>query len=96
MPVYIVAHIEIKDPAGYAKYPDGFLEIFGRYDGEILGVSDEPNVIEGESSYTRAVLLRFQSHEDVSRWYDSPEYQALAQHRWDASKAFIVSFEGFK
>ena len=59
MPVYIVASIAIEDREEYRKYQDGFLEIFSRYKGELLAVSDSPRVIEGEWPFTRAVILRF-------------------------------------
>ena len=81
MPVYIVASIKITDAQGYGTYQDGFLEIFARYKGELLAVSDEPQVIEGEWPFTRAVLLRFPDEAEARRWYESPEYQALSRHR---------------
>lgn len=95
MPVYIVASIAIGDPAEYQIYQDGFLEIFARYKGELLGVSDEPQVIEGEWPFTRAVLLRFPDEAEARRWYQSPEYQELSKHRWKASTGTVIAFEGF-
>lgn len=95
MPVYIVANIAIENHEEYAAYQAGFLEIFARYQGELLAVSDAPRVIEGEWPFTRAVILRFPSEAEATRWYESPEYQALAQHRWRASKGTVVAFEGF-
>jgi uncharacterized protein (DUF1330 family) len=95
MPVYIVANIAIEDQEEYAIYQAGFLEIFARYQGELLAVSDAPQIIEGEWPYTRAVLIRFPDEAEARRWYESPEYQALSQHRWRASKGMVISFEGF-
>ena len=95
MPVYIVANIAIENQDEYAAYQAGFLEIFARYQGELLAVSDAPRVIEGDWPYTRAVILRFPSETEALRWYESPEYQALAQHRWRGSKGTIIAFEGF-
>ena len=95
MSVYIVAHIKIENREEYARYEAGFLEIFAKYEGELLAVSDEPQVIEGEWPYTRAVILRFPDADEARRWYESPEYQALAKHRWEASEGTIVSLAGF-
>ena len=94
MSVYIVANIAIKDREEYGKYQDGFLEIFAKYKGELLAVSDQPQVIEGEWPYTRLVVLRFPDEAEVRRWYESPEYQALSEHRWRASKGVVVACEG--
>ena len=95
MPVYIVANIAIADPAEYAIYQDGFLEIFARYAGELLAVSDAPQVIEGEWPFTRAVLLRFPDEAEARRWYQSPEYQELSKHRWNASTGSGDLVRGF-
>jgi uncharacterized protein (DUF1330 family) len=95
MPFYIVANIRITDRAGCEKYQAGFMDIFAKYRGELLAVSDTPDVIEGEWPYTRAVLLRFPDQDEARRWYESPEYRKLSEHRWNASTGTIISFEGF-
>ncbi|MGH7787102.1 MAG: DUF1330 domain-containing protein [Candidatus Binatia bacterium] len=96
MPVYIIAQISIHDRVGYEKYSDGFLEVFARYQGELLSVSEAPEVIEGEWPCTRTVLIRFPSADEAQRWYASPEYQALAQHRIRASTTNAVVVEGLQ
>ena len=68
---------------------------FAKYRGELLGVSDAPQVIEGEWPFTRAVLLRFPDDAEARRWYESPEYQKLSQHRWNGSTGTVIGFEGF-
>lgn len=95
MPVYIVASIRITDPAEYDKYQAGFLDIFAKYRGELLGVSDAPTVLEGEWPFTRAVVLRFPDEAEARRWYESPEYRELSKHRWNASTGTVIAFEGF-
>ena len=96
MAVYIVAQISIHDRAEYQQYEAGFFEVFARYTGELLAVSENPTVVEGEWPYTRTVLLRFPSAEEARRWYDSPEYQRIAQHRFRASKANAVLVEALE
>lgn len=96
MSYYIVANIKIEDPEEYAKYQEGFLEVFQQHSGEILVVSDEPAVVEGDWPFTRVVVLRFPSQEDAVAWYSSPGYQAIMKHRVNASTAAIVSAPGFE
>ena len=96
MAVYIVAQLNIHDRAEYDKYQAGFLDVFAKYAGQLLVVSETPEVIEGEWPYTRTVLIRFPSAEEARRWYESPEYQAIAQHRLRGSKANIVIVEGLE
>jgi uncharacterized protein (DUF1330 family) len=94
MSVYLIAQIDIHDRAEYEKYAAGFLEVFARFNGELLVVSETPEVVEGEWPYTRTVVIRFPSADDARRWYQSAEYQAIAQHRFRASKANAVMVEG--
>jgi uncharacterized protein (DUF1330 family) len=96
MPVYLVAQIDIHDRAEYEKYEAGFFEVFARFAGELLAVSENPEVVEGEWPHTRTVLIRFPSADEARRWYASPEYQALAQHRFRASRGNAVMVEGLQ
>ena len=95
MSVYIVASIAVSDWDEYGKYQAGFLEIFSKYRGELLAVSDEPRVIEGEWPFTRAVVIRFPDEAEARRWYESPEYQAISEHRRrGSSRTSVITFEG--
>jgi uncharacterized protein (DUF1330 family) len=92
--VYIIAQISIHDRAEYSKYEAGFSDVFAGFNGELLVVSENPLVVEGAWPCTRTVLIRFPSAEDARRWYASPEYQAIAQHRFRASTSSAVIVEG--
>jgi uncharacterized protein (DUF1330 family) len=92
---YFVAQIQIQDPAGYERYLDGFDEVFDRYDGEVLAVDDHACVLEGEWPVGRTVLMRFPDRDAFMRWYESPEYQALAAVRRGASRANVVMVRGY-
>ena len=94
MSVYLVAQLDIHDRGECGKYEAGFLEIFAKYGGELLAVDENVETIEGEWPYTRTVLLQFPSAEDLQRWYRSPEYQELAQHRFQSARANIIMAQG--
>jgi uncharacterized protein (DUF1330 family) len=70
------------------------LEIFSKYKGEILVVEESPTVLEGEWQYTRTVVLRFSDEDEAKRWYESLEYQKLAQHRFQASRTNAILAKG--
>jgi uncharacterized protein (DUF1330 family) len=61
----------------------------------LLAVSENPAVVEGVWPCTRTVLMRFPSQEEAECWYRSPEYQAIAQHRFRASTGNAVIVEGW-
>jgi uncharacterized protein (DUF1330 family) len=94
MTVYIVAKITIKDRDTYGVYGAGFMDILGGYAGKLLAVDENPETIEGDWTCTRTVILSFPGKEEMKAWYSSPAYQALAEHRYAASKADIALVEG--
>ena len=78
------------DREEYGKYEEGFMEIFDKYEGELLSVDENPEVMEGSWAATRSVLASFPSAEAAKAWYESDEYQTLAQHRFAASSANLI------
>lgn len=96
MSVYIIAQISIHDREEYRRYESGFMDVFAQFQGELLAVSESATVIEGQWPCTRTVLMRFPSAEEARRWYASPQYQEIAQHRFRASTGNAVVVEEFK
>jgi uncharacterized protein (DUF1330 family) len=94
MPTYIIAQIDIRDRERYSEYEAGFVEIFSRYRGQILSVDESPRVLEGDWPFTRTVLIEFPSEADAVAWYESDEYQKLAEHRFASSEGNIVRIKG--
>ena len=90
MSVFIIAQINIHDRAGYAKYEEGFGAIFARFEGTMLSVDEEVEVLEGDWSCTRTVVAQFPSSSEAKRWFESADYQALAEHRKAASVGNIA------
>jgi uncharacterized protein (DUF1330 family) len=94
MSAYFVGLIDIHDPEAYDKYLEGFDEIFARFEGQVVAVEDSPRVLEGTWPAGRIVLIRFPSEEQLRRWYESREYQAIAEHRRRGSHAAIAIVTG--
>ncbi len=96
MTVYAVALVDIHDRDQYGHYEAGFMEIFSKYQGTLLAVDEAPALLEGEWPWTRTVLLEFPDEEKLRAWYDSEEYQALAQHRFAGAQASIAVVKGLE
>ena len=90
MSVFIVARIDIEDRARYAQYEAGFMRVFEAHGGKLLAVDEAPEVMEGQWPVTRTVLIEFPDRSAAMRWYESDDYQALARHRFAASRADIA------
>jgi uncharacterized protein (DUF1330 family) len=93
---YFVAQIKIHDRDEYQKYLDGFDEVFSKYKGVVMAVDDNPEILEGEWSFPRTVLIRFPDEAEARRWYESPEYKELVRHRHRASEGNLVLVRGRK
>jgi uncharacterized protein (DUF1330 family) len=72
------------------------MEIFSRYSGKLLAVDEAPIVKEGDWPHTRTILIEFPDADAFDAWFDSPEYQALAEHRHAASTGSIAVIKRFK
>jgi uncharacterized protein (DUF1330 family) len=94
MSAYVIAQLEVHDPEEFAKYIEGFNPVFKRHGGEVVGRSPETEVIEGEWSLPRTVIMRFPTVEDARRWHADPDYQAICGHRFRSSTANLALVEG--
>lgn len=95
MTVYFIAQVKINDPAKYADYEAGFLEIFQNFQGEIIAVDDAPTTLEGEKKNERVVLLKFPDQEQAMQWYQSPQYLQLAKIRLANAESTIKLVKAF-
>jgi uncharacterized protein (DUF1330 family) len=81
MTVHFIAHLTVNDPDGYRTYEKGFFPILKAHGGRFLTYDDAPTVLEGERADGRTVLIEFDSEEQCLAWWNSQEYQELAEHR---------------
>ena len=96
MSAYLVAQIQIENPEVYQQYADGFRPTILPYEGEILAVDNEGEVLEGEWALPRTVILKFPSIEQAKNWYHSSAYQELVKFRHQASKGNVILVRGLQ
>jgi uncharacterized protein (DUF1330 family) len=93
-PAYMLAKLTIADQDVYAEYRAGFGAVFAQHGGEIMAVSSDPTVLEGEWEATTTVLIRFGSRAEALAWYHSDGYQELVRIRQSASTADFILIDG--
>jgi uncharacterized protein (DUF1330 family) len=93
-PGYLIGDIEVTDPDLYSKYAAGVPGTVAFYGGKYLvrGVAGE--VLEGEWTPKRLVVLEFESIQRAKEWYNSPEYANLKKIRQSASKGNLIFADG--
>lgn len=91
---YVLAQVEITDPAVYDQYRAAVPETLAKYGGRFVIRGGDPKPLEGALPAPRFVVLAFESPERALAWYNSPEYAPLKEMRLRAGKASLVLLSG--
>jgi uncharacterized protein (DUF1330 family) len=94
MTAYVIADIEVLDPAGYEAYRQQVPATIAAYGGRYLARGGATEVLEGSWSPRRCVILEFPSMAQLKAWWDSPEYQPLRAIRERTTRSHLVATEG--
>ena len=94
MPAYLVANIEITDPAGFEAYRAGVPAVVAQFGGKYLIRGNPPTPAEGKPFFTRLTVVKFPSMQALQTFYDSPEYAPLLAIRTACTKSDVVFMPG--
>ena len=94
MSAYVIAEIEVTDPAGYEDYRRQVLAVVTKYGGKFLVRGGNVKSKEGGWTPKRLVVLEFPSMAQAEKFYDSAEYAPLIRLRQSASRGRLVIVEG--
>ncbi|MSP05099.1 MAG: DUF1330 domain-containing protein [Acetobacteraceae bacterium] len=94
---YLVGELEVTNPAGYQQYSSKVPAIIAQYGGRYLVRGGEAKLLEGGSgSAGRNVVVEFDSPEQLMKFYNSSEYQAILPHRLNNSTGRVKCVAGFE
>lgn len=91
---YVVAEVEVTDPATYEEYRKRVPAIVAQYGGKYLVRGGAVEGKEGAWAPKRLVVLEFASLEQARKWYHSPEYAPVLALRLKAARSKVVLVEG--
>jgi len=94
MTAYVIADVEVTDPAAYEEYRKLVPATIEKYGGKYLARGGATETKEGAWKPARFVILEFPSMDQAKRWYDSPEYTPARAIRQRASKSKVLFVEG--
>jgi uncharacterized protein (DUF1330 family) len=94
MSVFVVAQIQIRDPAAYEPYRRDVPAIVQRYGGRYLARGGRSEALEGPPLPGRSVLLEFPSREAYDRFLASPEYAPYRALRAAHAESQVFVVEG--
>lgn len=93
-PAYLVAHIDVHDPAGFEEYRTRVVPVVAAYGGRYLVRGGTLEMVEGAEQKRRLVILEFPSMDEAKGFYHSAEYTPVLQRRLDSAVSDIVLVEG--
>lgn len=91
---YILAEVEITDPAIFQQYREKVLATVQAYGGRFLIRGADPERLEGDRHPHRIVVLEFDSRQRAQEWYNSKQYQEILPLRLRASNAHVLLLSG--
>ena len=93
-PVYVVAEIEVTDPATYQTYVDRNGALVQSFGGRFLARGGKTETIAGPVPRGRMAIYTFESMEKMQAWRDSAPYKELIAIRDQSSTFRSFAVEG--
>ena len=91
---YILANVDVKDPAASEEYKRLSTIAMKAHGAEVCVRGGKTEVLEGDWTPHRVVLLKFPSMEKAKAFYDSTEYRAAIKARENIAVMRMVLIEG--
>jgi len=94
MSAYVIAEVDVTDPAAYEDYRKLVLPTIEKYGGRFLVRGGKVDTKEGGWQPPRLVIVQFPSMAQAQAWYHSPEYAPALAIRAKASRSRLIIAEG--
>jgi uncharacterized protein (DUF1330 family) len=92
-PGYVIAEVDVQDPATFQKYADQVPGTLAPFNGHYIVRGGKIQAVEGEVP-KRFVVIAFDSAEKAKAWEDSPAYEAIKGIRHSSAKSRVFIVEG--
>ncbi len=93
LPGYVVAEVDVTDPAKFKEYGDKTPGTLAPFNGRYIIRGGKNLSIEGDAP-KRFVVVQFDSFEKAKAWEDSPAYEAIKPIRHASAKSRVFIIEG--
>lgn len=92
MPAYVIVDIDIHDPEDYEYYKQLATPTIPEHDGHYIVRGGKVDILEGDWSPGRLVILEFPTVERAREWWSSETYSRakVIRHRSASTKMIVV------
>lgn len=94
MSALIIVDIEVTDPVRYEDYKRLASAAIAAHGGRYLVRGGRSEVLDGDWTPRRLVVLEFDSVEQAKAWRSSPEYAEAKKIREECARANMIVVEG--
>ncbi len=94
MAAYVIADVEVHDPAAYEEYKRLVPSSLEKYGGRFLVRGGKWEHLEGTWEPKRLVVLEFPSLEQARLWHGSEEYREAKELRQRVATSDLLLVEG--
>ena len=91
---YVIADVDVTDPELFAEYRKLVSATVEQYGGKYLVRGGETEVVEGDRTPHRTVVIEFESYERARAWYHSDEYAPALKMRLDSANSSVIIVDG--
>jgi uncharacterized protein (DUF1330 family) len=91
---YIIANVDVTNPEQYEEYKRLSTIAMKAHGAEVCVRGGKVEVLEGDWSPKRLVMLKFPSVEQAKAFYDSAEYYAAKKAREGIAVMRMIAVEG--
>jgi len=94
MGAYVIVEIEVTDPVGYEEYKKRASDTVHRYGGKYIVRGGAAEVLEGDWTPKRIVVLEFESMQRAKDWLHCEEYREPRAMRHRTAKTNMILVDG--
>ena len=94
MAAYLIADIDVHDPATFERYRTAVPALIARHGGEYLVRGGALEVVEGTWQPKRIVVVKFPDKAAARAFLDDPEYQPVVELRLRSATSHLIIVDG--
>lgn len=94
MVAYVIAQIEVVDPAQFEAYRQQVPATIAAYGGRYIVRGGESETLEGTWSPKRVVILEFPDRATAKAWWSSQAYSPVKALRQAAARTELIAIDG--
>ena len=94
MAAYVIADIEVTDPAAFEEYRQKVAPMIAKYGGKYLVRGGASETVEGDWVPKRIVVIEFESMDRLKDFCHGEEYRPVMEIRAKSTVSKLVIVEG--